>query len=67
MPQFEYDVITIKPPSNAQLQQMLNERGKDGWVLVDSFGNSRFVFQREKKPIGPSEFKVMNESDIAPL
>ncbi len=67
MPQYEYDVITIKPPSNTQLQHILDERGRGGWQLVDSFGNSRFVFQREKKPIGPTEFKTNNESDLAPL
>jgi hypothetical protein len=67
MPQFEYDVITIEPPSNIQLQKILEERGKQGWQLVDSFGNSRFVFAREIKTIGPTEFKTFNESDIAPL
>ena len=67
MPQYEYDVITIKPSSNTQLQKILEEHGKGVWQLVDSFGNSRFVFQRELKPIGPTEFKTMNESDLAPL
>lgn len=55
--QYEYKIIKLKQPSDEELTRLCNELGKCGWVLVDSFGNCRFVFSRELKVIGPSETK----------
>lgn len=68
MKQYEHKIVMLNQPTPKQLEDHLNEMGKKGWVLTDSFGNCRFVFTREIRAIGPTEFKTMNETDIvAPL